>query len=188
MSVFSRLLIIGYVLLSALVRADKAQNKVPQEDSAIIARRGAPWDAQLFLKNESEQTYQMPFNRLLDSRSLLESWMGKRQETCVNSGYSPCTGTLFLHPFTRHFSNKSQMETAAVPPSVLAAAHSDVAQQAKTAAPIPTLALIQATSAAREIILAPADGTVAQGGHAIRRVGSVAAQGTTAQQAIFAYS
>jgi hypothetical protein len=32
----------------------------------------------------------------LDSRSLMDSWLGRRQLVCDNAGYSPCPGKVLL--------------------------------------------------------------------------------------------
>ena len=92
MAILGTIFVATCALFSALVQCNEAQDKILRRDSALVNRGDGPWEAQLFLRNGSEQSYQTPFNPLLDSRSLLESWMGKRQETCTNSGYSPCTG------------------------------------------------------------------------------------------------
>ena len=96
MTRFSSLLLAVCAVFATTVRCDEAQEEFLRREPALVARTGGQWEAQLFLTNESTQILQTPFNPALDGRSLLESWMGKRQQTCVNSGYSPCTGNL-LH-------------------------------------------------------------------------------------------
>lgn len=125
---FSKLLVSVCALFSTAVQCDKTQDEFLRRDPALVERTGSQFEAQLFLTNESAQVYQTPFNSLLDSRSLLESWMGKRQETCLNSGYSPCSGISTLQSFLNSMLTK-KMEMGAAPQTGMDAAHSAAVRQ-----------------------------------------------------------
>lgn len=57
--------------------------------NVILNREDGPPQALEFKAKTGEASKfgEMP----LDGRSLIDSWLGKRQFTCTNSGYSPCT-------------------------------------------------------------------------------------------------
>lgn len=57
----------------------------------LSARGDAPMNA---LRHESGQSAQSPMADLLDGRSLLDSWLGRRQ-SCL-AGYSDCSSKLPL--------------------------------------------------------------------------------------------
>lgn len=75
------------------------------------------------------------------------------------------------------------MEADAALQMDMAAAHSDAVRQAKTAAPLQTLALIQAMFAVMEAIPVPVGGNAVLKGRAIQMVDSAAVQGITVRRA-----
>jgi hypothetical protein len=100
MSGLKALFLTVWVIFSPAIRCDEAQEDFLAREPAVVARAAKQWEAQLFQPNKSTQTTQTPFTPVLDGRTLLDSWMGKRQQTCEDTGYSLCTGV-----YPPHFPN-----------------------------------------------------------------------------------
>jgi hypothetical protein len=81
---------IAIILFSSLIWSVVAEGDAL--NVVLVNREDGPPQALEFKAKTGEASKfgEMP----LDGRSLIASWLGKRQFTCTNSGYSPCTSKL----------------------------------------------------------------------------------------------
>jgi hypothetical protein len=82
-----------YIGLAAIILSSLIWTIAAQEDVVLVDRDDDPPEPLVYkAKTGAASKFgEMP----LDGRSLIASWLGKRQ-SCVSSGYSPCTSMFDL--------------------------------------------------------------------------------------------